>query len=66
MKATVSAIEAKSNYTDGIRRIVLRFEGTYAVVRLPENSLEIAGLKLDDEVEVSFHPVPVRAKSEAA
>lgn len=69
MKARVEAIESKSSFKDGQRRLIFRFAGSsglYDTLRLPENILGIVGLSLDDEVEVSFHPVREQAKSEAA
>ncbi len=69
MIARVEAIESKSQFRDGQRRIALRIKGAdamWSLVKLPENALGIVGLALDDEIEVTFRPRREQAKSEAA
>jgi hypothetical protein len=63
MKATVVEIQSRQ-YKIGVkpqpyRRIALQFDfglarGGTEILRVPEPELGIIGLKLDDEVEVSF------------
>lgn len=68
MKARVATILSKENFTDGQRRLGLRFKhkDIHTEIIIPEAALGIVGLALDDELEVSFHPVREQAKSEAA
>ena len=64
MKATVVEIQSRKYYTTGKpnpwRMIALQFnlplvEGGAVILRLPEHSLGIVGLMLDDEIEVTFN-----------
>jgi hypothetical protein len=64
MKATVVEIQSRKYYTSGkphpYRVVALQFdlplvEGGPILLRLPEFNLGIAGLCLDDEVEVTFN-----------
>ena len=66
MKATVVEIQSKQYRLAGkpqpYRLIALQFSvgavyGNTEILRLPENMLDIVGLALDDEVEVSFNVV---------
>lgn len=66
MRARISAIESKADFKDGQRRIVLKFDGSWSELRIAENKLGIVGLSLDDEVEVSFHPIKEHVYGNAA
>lgn len=65
MKATVVSIESGQKYTDKSRRIELKFleaDDMFSTINLKESSLGIAGLKLDDVLDVSI--IPERALDE--
>jgi len=64
MKAKVVSIESSTRYTDGQRRLEIKFADAsfgYSSIKLSESALGIAGLKLDDELDVGFMPVGVYA-----
>ena len=69
MKATVVAIEASGEYSDGRRRVVLKLvrapggpDFGYDRIRLSERELAIAGLRLDDVVDIEFRCEIARPK----
>jgi len=62
MKATVISIESATRYTDGQRRVEIKFANAslgWQCIKLSESALGIAGLKLDDELDVGFMPTRV-------
>jgi len=64
MKAKVVSIESGTQHTDGQRRVELKFADAsfgWNCIRVTEAALGIAGLKLDDELDVGFMPVGVYA-----
>lgn len=64
MKARVVSIESGSVFTDGQRRITIKLDGAdsfHSRVQVSESALGIAGLKLDDELDVGFTPVKLYA-----
>lgn len=57
MLAKVTAIESGSQFLDGRRRITLKLKSAdsmYDRVRLSERDIAIVGLRLDDEIELTF------------
>ena len=57
MKATVVEIQSQHYFEQGYRTVALKFEfgpKRSEILRLPESSLGIIGIALDDEIDVSF------------
>jgi hypothetical protein len=62
--AHVVGIESATQYSDGHRRIMLKFDAGDAMfnkVRFDEHALGIVGLRLDDRIEVTMCPVAAEA-----
>jgi len=60
MLARVVAIESGDMYTDGHRRVLLKFDAgdtMFNKIRFDEHALGIVGLQLDDQIEVLLVPV---------
>lgn len=60
MRARVVSIESGSVFTDHQRRITIQLadaDSFHSRIQLSESALGIAGLKLDDELDVGFTPV---------
>jgi hypothetical protein len=62
MRVQVISIQSGSQYTDGERRIELRFaeaDSPFRKITLAEGVLGLGNLRLDDALEVTFTPASI-------
>jgi hypothetical protein len=67
MRATVIGINSGTEYTDGRRRVRIRIDAADSIfntITISEKALGIAGLMLDDPIEVAFGCDAVKVREE--